>query len=149
MALRDPRGEVCTAIALYCRELTAPGDHPLRAAQAALVAACPPEWDEERGTIDEYYWFFGSHALFQVGGEAWDEWSRALVEQLPPRQREDGNFAGSWDPRGVWAGVGGRVYTTAMNVLALESFYRDARVTPVQDAPTGEQRVHPGLDGDR
>jgi hypothetical protein len=46
-------------------------------------------------------------------------------------QRRDGNFAGSWDPVGVWGEDGGRVYSTAMLALTVQAYYRYARLLPV------------------
>ena len=42
-----------------------------------------------------------------------------------PLQRKDAHIAGSWDPEPNWVGrSGGRVYSTAINVLTLEVYYR-------------------------
>ncbi|RKY14224.1 MAG: hypothetical protein DRP82_04360, partial [Planctomycetota bacterium] len=40
------------------------------------------------------------------------------------RQRRGGCADGSWDPVGKWGMVGGRVYSTALNALTLEIYYR-------------------------
>ena len=37
------------------------------------------------------------------------------------------SFAGSFDPKSVWGGDGGRVCTTALALLSLQSAYRYAR----------------------
>jgi hypothetical protein len=95
------------------------------------LLANKPRWDEQAGTIDHYYWYYGSYALFQVGGRAWIEWSKALEVAVVGAQRRDGNFAGSWDPVGVWGEDGGRVYSTAMLALTVQAYYRYARLLPV------------------
>ena len=69
---------------------------------------------------DFYYWYYGSLALRQVGGEDWDRWARSLKQTLPALQRGDG----SWSANTKWGGYGGMVYSTAMGALCLESFYR-------------------------
>ena len=76
-----------------------------------------------------YYWYLGSNAMFQMGGEEWKTWSKFLKETLLKSQkgpRDPG--AGSWDPVDEWGLAGGRVYATAMAALALETYYRLARV---------------------
>jgi hypothetical protein len=75
-----------------------------------------------------YYWYYGTMAMFQVGGDAWSRWNKALREAVVPHQRGDGNFDGSWDPVGPWGADGGRVYSTAMMTLCMEVYYRYARV---------------------
>lgn len=88
-------------------------------AAAALVASRPPVWDVKGGGIDECYFYFGSHALHQHGDPAWKKWRRDLLTTVTAAQRQDGNFAGSWDPVGAWSAHGGRVYSTAMLALSL------------------------------
>ena len=81
--------------------------------------------DEQAGTIDMYYWYFGSLAMFQVGGEAWDEWRDALQTAVVLNQRKGPPlFRGSWDPVGPWGREGGRVYSTALMVMCMEVRYR-------------------------
>lgn len=86
-----------------------------------------PVWSVGDGRADPYYWFWGSDAMRQVGGERWRRWRRALEAAAVPNQRrpEQGEgAAGSWDPVGPWGEVGGRVCATALVTLALESSYR-------------------------
>jgi hypothetical protein len=78
-----------------------------------------------------YYWYWGTLAMFQVGGEVWGKWNEALKEAVVEHQHLAGSGAraGSWDPVGPW-GVqdGGRVYSTALMTLCLEIYYRYDRV---------------------
>jgi len=69
---------------------------------------------------DLYYWYYGSLSLRQVGGPAWQAWSGSMKMAVPALQLSDG----SWDADTKWGGYGGKVYSTAMAVLCLESFYR-------------------------
>jgi hypothetical protein len=72
-----------------------------------------------------YYWYYGTLALFHMGGHWWREWNPAMQSALLALQRTDGHGAGSWDPDPSWIGdAGGRVYATAMAVLTLEIYYR-------------------------
>ena len=77
-----------------------------------------------------YLNYYGSFVMKRVGGEQWQEWNQAMQSQLLVSQRVktdselDVSLAGSWDPTSVWAGYGGRVYSTAMATLCLEVYYR-------------------------
>jgi hypothetical protein len=121
------RGEAMTAAALLCRYSMGAEPNQLMQASADLLVAKPPRWDTEQGAIDEYYWFFGTKALWYAGGRQWAEWQRKLGEALSTSQRRDGNFTGSWDPIGVWGETGGRVYTTALLALAAQTAGRPRR----------------------
>jgi WD40-like Beta Propeller Repeat len=79
-----------------------------------------------RATGNVYFWYYGSLALFRLGGNEWERWNTALKETLLPAQEADG----SWPPLDVYAkSYAGdddreRSYTTAMCVLSLEVYYR-------------------------
>ena len=96
-----------------------------------VVAADLPTW--KANSIDFYYWYYGSLALFQFDGPdgpMWKRWNKALVQALVPHQKTEGCAAGSWDPSmDRWGGDGGRVYATAMNALTLETSSRFPVVT--------------------
>ncbi len=124
--------EALTAAGLFCRFFL--GQDPrekecMRGATRRLLAK-KPVWDEKAGTIDPYYWYYASYALFQIGGSEWKEWSKALDAAVVKTQHREGNRRGSWDPVGVWGEDGGRVYTTAMLTLTLEAYYRYTRLLP-------------------
>jgi hypothetical protein len=87
-----------------------------------------PTWDEQSGVIDMYYWYYGTLAIFQVGGDPWTQWNTALKAAVIDHQRKDGDEKGSWDPVGPWGTDGGRIYSTALCVMCMEVYYRYARV---------------------
>jgi hypothetical protein len=89
-----------------------------------------PTWNPDDGSIDMYYWYYGTLAMFQVGGPRWTKWNKAMVGSIVKSQRRmnAGSRAGSWDPIGPWGGDGGRVYSTACLVMCLEVYYRYDRV---------------------
>jgi len=120
------RGECMTAVGLFCRAFLGqdPREQPVMARAAELISAKPPQWDAARGTVDHYYWYYGSYALYQMGGQLWREWSAALNDSVIDTQRTDGNFKGSWDPAGAWGEDGGRVYSTAILALTLQAYFR-------------------------
>ncbi len=110
-----------TAEALLCRYFMKKEiPEPLRKeAEARLMREMPGSSRENL-----YYWYYATMALYHGGGEAWEAWNRQLVPALLERQIVTGNQTGSWAPNGVWAGYGGRVYSTAMATLCLEVYYR-------------------------
>ena len=72
---------------------------------------------------DGYYWYYGTRFFKAFGGkDLWLEWQGAVVAALSSWQEPGGQkcSSGSWPPNGRWAPEGGRVYTTAMNLLTLE-----------------------------
>lgn len=99
-----------------------------------------PKW--ELNKLDYYYWYYASNALFQVGGANWQRWENAMSETILKHQRgwhskdRDANLVtaqtldehGSWDPVDAWGAVGGRVYSTAINTLTLQTWTRYQRL---------------------
>ncbi len=72
-----------------------------------------------------YYWYSASLGLFHLGGKRWEGWNYLLKKTLLPLQEKDGHVQGSWPPERSWIGQsGGRVYSTAINTLTLEVYYR-------------------------
>lgn len=119
---REPVTASMTAEALACRFfLGTQRDDPAAMEAAAYLLERRP--GRERANL--YYWYYGTLAMFQLQDARWDKWNEALQARLVPTQRKDGRLAGSWDPEDtVWGSYGGRVYTTAMAALCLESYYR-------------------------
>ena len=124
------RGEAMTAVALFCRFFLGqdPKETPAMRRAADLIAQRPPVWDRSSGAIDYYYWYYGSCALYQMGGNHWRDWSKKLQAATVTSQRTDGNNNGSWDPIDVWGDDGGRVYATAMQALSLQAYFRYSRL---------------------
>jgi len=94
---------------------------------AALCAALPPTWNPDDGSIDMYYWYYATLAMFQVGGKPWATWNARLKTDIVDHQRHDTTYClykGSWDPIGPWGPDGGRVYSTALMAMCLEVYYR-------------------------
>jgi hypothetical protein len=75
-----------------------------------------------------YYWYYGTYAMFQMGGKYWKSWNEAMKKAVLESQRHDGDEKGSWDPVGPWGYTGGRVYATASLTLCLEGYFRYAQV---------------------
>ena len=104
-----------------------------------ILMANLPEWNKPKNDkVDFYYWYYGTYAMFQYGGEKWYKWNKAMKEALLDTQRVGGCADGSWDPIDKWGMVGGRVYATALNCLTLEIYYRYARTVSAITAPVGK-----------
>ena len=119
--LNEPPTAPMTAEALYCRQMMgmATSEPTNREATTYLLRSLP-----ERTNLNLYYIYYGTLAMFQNGGPEWERWNIAMRDLLLSEQRQTGEFAGSWDPRGVWGGYGGRIYSTAIATLSLEVYYR-------------------------
>ena len=129
------RSESMTAVAVLSRIFCGakPADEMVRKG-ADLCLRSPPVWDEAAGTVDYYYWYYGTLAMFQVGGVHWQRWNEAMKGAILAHQRMDptDDRYGSWDPVDPWGADGGRVYATAINTLSLEVYYRYDRVFGVR-----------------
>jgi hypothetical protein len=119
------RSEALTAVALLGR-LHARGIDVQRDAfvekEAALISAKPPRWSPEGGTIDLYYWHWGTEALSRLGGPRWHRWSHALADALLAGQEsgKSGDEFGAWPAVDAWSAEGGRVYATALAALTVQ-----------------------------
>ena len=71
-----------------------------------------------------YYWYYGTMAMYFAGGPEWEQWNDKVKSVLLSTQQHQGDNRGSWNPDGLWAGYGGRVYSTALSTLILEVYYR-------------------------
>jgi hypothetical protein len=90
-----------------------------------------PTWsvdDNERHKV--FYWFYGTQAMFHLGGDhwkAWNLWMRTYFLREQKQVTDDKKLAGSWEP--VDAGdttelIGGRMLRTCLAILTLEVYYR-------------------------
>lgn len=110
-----------TAEALFCRQMLGMlRTNPASVEAAEFLLQHPPR----RAEPNLYYWYYGTLAMYQYGGQAWRTWNSSLLDSLVVDQRTTGHAAGSWDPRAPWGDYGGRVYSTAMSTLCLEVYYR-------------------------
>jgi hypothetical protein len=123
-----------TAIGLICKIFMGhERSHPYCIGAANRLLKSIPEYDAQANNIKYttgaeypiYYWYYGSLAMYQMGGRFWREWSRPLLTEGLPNTQIKGDVCenGSWDAENLDS-IGGRVYTTAMGVLTLETFYR-------------------------
>jgi hypothetical protein len=130
------KSESMTAVAMLCRIFSGHTlqDDPLISKGAELLVRTPPKW-ETGGDIDYYYWYYGTLAMHQVGGPRWERWNEAMKSAIIDHQRnnKDEDEYGSWDPLDPWSSEGGRIYSTALNCLCMEVYYRYPRVFGTAD----------------
>jgi hypothetical protein len=112
--------ETLTAEAI-CARLAWGETSPLDPIGARLLSKRLPSWDETRGSVDMDYWFWGMFATAQLKGDLGGRWQRDLTTDAAKHQVKAGCARGSWDPKDPWGGEGGRVYSTALMVMALEA----------------------------
>jgi len=79
----------------------------------------------QRAEGNLYFWYYGTLAMFRLGGDAWEKWNSSMKDTLLEAQDQDG----SWKPISIYAQYSGddwrdKSYTTAINVLTLEVYYR-------------------------
>jgi hypothetical protein len=111
-----------TAESMFVHQLLGSDPAAVRMAQSTdYLLQNVPESDRNQST---YYWYYGTLAMFQYGGDAWKSWNEDVKNVLVNSQHTRGIDAGSWDPDDKWAQVGGRVYQTAISTLTLEVYYR-------------------------
>ncbi len=132
-AFSPDKTEATTAIGILARIYS--GEDPRKSAVikhgTALCLKKLPRWDAKGSSVEVYYWYFATLAMYQLGGDNWGTWSVALEKALLPNQRNDTThceFKGSWNPIGPWGADGGRVYSTAMLAMCLQAAYRYRRV---------------------
>src|SRR5262249_4103682 len=93
--------ESMTAVGMFLRVLYGEDPRTSGAIQkgANLCLKVAPRW-RDNGSIDFYFWYYGTLAMSEVGGAAWTEWSDAVATAVADHQRRDGtpcDAKGSWD----------------------------------------------------
>lgn len=122
-------GEAMTAVGLLVRLQLGqePDSSPMLLAHAKLIARTPPVIDKQFGG-DQYYWYYATCALHELGAPYWNAWEVELKKSVIQQQMRHGDAEGSWDPSGPWGYATGRIGATALMTLALECFYRYPRL---------------------
>jgi hypothetical protein len=133
-----------TAVGTFCSLLlgSKPED-PAIAEGVKLLAAHRPG-DAPRNV---YYIYYATHVMTRADDATRDRWQRDMRKVLCESQVRAGCAQGSWDPdkptKDAWGEPGGRLYTTSLSALALESYYRYLllykREAPKPAEPDGKQ----------
>jgi len=82
-------------------------------------------------TCDMYSNYYATQMIHQVGGEAWETWNPKMRDFLVATQATEGPAQGSWcfigtsgNVGNAYSRAGGRLYTTALSALTLQTYYR-------------------------
>ncbi|MCY3021139.1 MAG: hypothetical protein NTW87_19165 [Planctomycetota bacterium] len=115
-----PPSARATIMGCFCRQFLGWRKEDLQAHAARAVrvggrAAMVPS--------DDLCKWFAALMLFQQGGDLWKSYNESLLQEVAARRVQEGENAGSVDPRGPLA-KGGRVLSTALVTLAVEVYYR-------------------------
>jgi len=90
---------------------------------ARLLQAADQNVDDEHNGINRLLWYHGSQAMVHVGGKEWAHWN-ALMRKAVTRDCKPKDFKTyAWEKKGLFASEGGVLYTTAVSILTLESYY--------------------------
>ncbi|SIN73124.1 hypothetical protein SAMN05444166_0498 [Singulisphaera sp. GP187] len=125
----QPATPTMTAEAWVCRQFLGVGGPGPMSNEAASYLLENGPGKKGRDSYNLYYWYYGTLAMYQQGGNAWTRWNDRVRDQIVRRQQLEGHRAGSWDPDDSDYGArGGRIYCTAMATLTLEVYYRFLRL---------------------
>ena len=77
------------------------------------------------GQTQLYTWYYGTLTAFQLGDATWANWNQALRPAILTRVvTAKGCAQGSFPAQDDHGSSGGRICTTALAALCLESYYR-------------------------
>lgn len=139
-----------TAVTMVCRFFQGwKRSHPFMIGSSNYLQDYLPQWMKglEKGMAVawyHYYWYYGTLAMHQMGGRYWRAWNDKIKRMYTKEQRRSPpELVGSWDPDTAVLN-GGRVFSTAMSILSLESYYRfsplmSQEVEKDEDAPDEEE----------
>ena len=117
--VRTPRTVQLSAAALLCRKLSDRNETDINNALSATIlkALHPNDFftNEASGGHIEYAAYYASQAMFQMGGEPWEQFAETMYRYLLSKQQSNG----AW-----FVESKGEVYPTAMFTLALTVSYR-------------------------
>jgi hypothetical protein len=124
-----------SALGMLCRTFIDHDlDDPFLEDAAKVLVKDLPELSKDDHSVDYYYWYYGSLALNQFDGPDsprknslfWNQWNEAMKEAVLGMQdaTEKACSRGGWVRGDRWAIQGGPIYSTAINTLTLEVYYR-------------------------
>jgi Tol biopolymer transport system component len=120
---RNPLASL-VSIGLFSRQLMGDKRTDARSIQSVdFLAGRKPDLENDQLPVF-YEIYYTTLALYQHQGPEWEAWNTALKPALVQAQEKEGEFAGSWAPRGIYARRAGRIVSTAMAALTLEVYYR-------------------------
>ncbi len=128
-----------TAVGMACRFFMGwRRSHPFMIGSANYLMDFLPRWMEglEKGMAIawyHYYWYYGTLAMYQMGGRYWRAWNQKIKRMYADKQRTSPpKLMGSWDP-GTAVLNGGRLFSTSISILTLETYYRFSPILGKQE----------------
>lgn len=118
---RQRPSHAMTAEALVCRFLLDPNTDPKTVQEAANFVV---REGLRNDPLNLYFCYYATMALYQVQDHRWIAWNNQMKSRLLPLQNKSGSLTGSWNPDTVWGRNGGRVYSTALATMCLQTYYR-------------------------
>jgi uncharacterized protein YfaP (DUF2135 family) len=147
--LNHPGTDAMTGVGMLARQflLDAPNDPLIPEAARYLAGEATRRWGDLSATTgdrDYYLWYNCTLGMYQAGGPPWDQWNPIIRDTIIKLQRHDGCARGSWDPTCNWGPQGGRILSTALAALTLETYYRytapqERGAAPATGLKTGPQ----------
>jgi HEAT repeat protein len=135
---RFTKNQACTALGLMSRILLGfRRSHPfcIGSANSIIAKQLPPlpkkagDWSAYNLDYQYpmYFLYYATLSMHQMGGKFFSQWDKVLREILPGTQSRSGCERGSWESWGFDRDFG-RLYTTAIGALTLETYYRYAPI---------------------
>ncbi len=116
---------VMTAEGAFCQLFTgARTKTPETVESIAFLMNNQPVWDPRNRSVNMYYWYYATLAIYLSGAQEFEVWNAAMTKALLKGRNASGPAAGSWDPVDQLGPRGGRIYSTAIGALCLEVYYR-------------------------
>jgi len=129
----DPVTATMTAEAWVCRQFLGVGGPGASSTEAAAYLM---QHESDKGDTNYYYWYYGTLAMYQHGGQPWTRWNGRIRDRVVKLQRSSGHQSGSWDPDdSMYGAKGGRIYCTTLAALTLEVYYRYLRLYDKPNLP--------------
>jgi len=129
----DPVTATMTAEAWVCRQFLGVGGPGASSTEAAAYLM---QHESDKGDTNYYYWYYGTLAMYQHGGQPWTRWNGRIRDRVVKLQRSTGHQSGSWDPDdSMYGAKGGRIYCTTLAALTLEVYYRYLRLYDKPNLP--------------
>jgi len=129
----EPVTATMTAEAWVCRQFQGVGGPGASSSEAAAYLL---QHESDKGDSNFYYWYYGTLAMYQHGGQPWTRWNGRIRDRVVKLQRSSGHQSGSWDPDdSMYGAKGGRIYCTTLAALTLEVYYRYLRLYDKPNLP--------------
>ena len=112
------RGSSCVraGIGALCLQLIGEKNDPRIPPALKFMQNDPPVWNKEDpgNGYPFYYWYYGTRAMVNEGGENWRIWKDWMCRLLVDHQNSDGSWSGNQSEENKL------IYTTALGALMLE-----------------------------